>query len=726
MRLNFARRAKAVLGGLFSLALCLCVPVFSAIPVEAGEKGGVGQSTEQADRRVADAPSAKEYPKASAVLFIDDLTYTLNSDFSSVTTEHSAIKVLKAEGVDVAKVVPRPFIEGQEKVELEYARTITPDGKVFNISPESIKIIDSVEGVPLYKDHKIFLAQLPNVAVGSVVEYSLKTTTAARGDHQWWVCSYLQNDIPITHSTLKVSVPEGTDVHTFTNDSSLRAPKVVRRDGRCVYFWSTDRPYDVLPEAVSMPTAGKNYYKYVGAGSFADWPDFGRWMGKIWDENTADPSGALTMLSARITSVGKPARERIQDVLNYMSRYTLSNRSVLGLGCDLKAASESKTLSHYDVAYLTGALLKKAGLKVTPYITTSSDLKTIESNPPNPNFVDQYLLKVFDPTEGVDLWIDPTLPGEPLSAPNLGWQGSALIELGTTGTGKGRVIEAPVAAAEDNSCSYRMEGVIDPSGVGELTADVTHTGPRANVLLAVLGQLKEIGDSQRDEVVTWVVSKFSKNFCFQTIPYSRYFPEQANPGQPFTFNTSVKFVDYARFNKDKQRFETPLPIVGGQSLQAGLAVDKRDYPVRFDAPFVDEINYHLYLPEGSKVVSQPIDKELRNEVGAYICKTVIKDSQIWFYNRVEVYEPWIYKEQFGQLGELAQAQLETMKSPLAYTLPPEVSNNEGSEPKVTVEHKDGVVEIKLEEKGEPGKSGSDSEGEDRKDDFEIPDLPLEE
>ena len=258
MRLNFARRAKAVLGGLFSLALCLCVPVFSAIPVEAGEKGGVGQSTEQADRRVADAPSAKEYPKASAVLFIDDLTYTLNSDFSSVTTEHSAIKVLKAEGVDVAKVVPRPFIEGQEKVELEYARTITPDGKVFNISPESIKIIDSVEGVPLYKDHKIFLAQLPNVAVGSVVEYSLKTTTAARGDHQWWVCSYLQNDIPITHSTLKVSVPEGTDVHTFTNDSSLRAPKVVRRDGRCVYFWSTDRPYDVLPEAVSMPTAGKN------------------------------------------------------------------------------------------------------------------------------------------------------------------------------------------------------------------------------------------------------------------------------------------------------------------------------------------------------------------------------------------------------------------------------------------------------------------------------------
>ncbi|MGM9992309.1 MAG: DUF3857 domain-containing protein [Candidatus Bruticola sp.] len=618
--------------------------------------------------RFKNSPGSEAYPGACAIILEDDLTYQLNEDYSAVATEHNAVKILNEDGIRLFKIAPRPFDASCETVEFQYARTITPEGEVIEVPQENIKTIQSIIGAPMYESRKIRAAEFPSVKVGSIIEYSIKTTYAPRADKQWWACSYLQNDLPILHSTYKVSVPSKVKAYTFTNVPYMRSPEVNEDNGVRTYSWSTKEAYDVIPSNVSMP-ASISYYKYVAVSSFADWNNLATWLGQCWENETADRNASLSMISSRITSVGKPAEKRIKDVLGYMSKFSILDKdNEFWRGVNLKEASSSRFLTYPDAAYLTGALLKRAGLRVEPYMSTSSDLKTIAELPPIPLYVNQFLLKVSDPG-GKTWWIDPTLPGTALSAPNLGWQGSATLELPVNHSSKsGKLISAPVDIPENNIGLHNMEGRIEATGIGQLTADITYNGPRANILRTASAQAQTLSDSQRKEVTNWIISKFDTNFCFQTIPYSHFFPTKSEDDQPFTIGTSVQFANYARYNRDKKCFETPLPIVNSQSLQAGLNTSSRSYPIRFDAPFVDEISYRLILPEGSQVISQPQDIALSNETGSYSCKTVVKGSEVWFYSRTEVKEAWIYRDKFAQLEELAKAQLETFKSPLAYKL----------------------------------------------------------
>ena len=96
----------------------------------------------------------------------------------------------------------------------------------------------------------------------------------------------------------------------------------------------------------------------------------------------------------------------------------------------------------------------------------------------------------------------------------------------------------------------------------------------------------------------------------------------------------------------------------------------RAFPIRFDAPFLDEVSYRLHLPPQSQVIAQPKDRNLTNPAGSYLCKTVVKGDEVWFYSRTEIKKAWYYPNDFAQLRELAQAQMETFKSALRYKLAP--------------------------------------------------------
>lgn len=629
-------------------------------------------SPSQSESRFLNSPGLREYPNACALILEDDLTYQLNEDYSAQATEHNAIKLLNEEGVKLFRLYPRNFDASFETVEFEYARTISPQGHVTEVPAANFKTIAAIAGALAYKDRQIYVAEFPNLEVGSVIEYSVKTKYAPRKDKQWWACSYLQNDLPILHSTYKVSVPAKEKAYTFSNVSYLSSPKVSEAKGVRTYYWETKGPFDAIASNVSMPSSF-NYYKYVAASSFADWKALSKWAAEIWDENTSDSDASLSMLCSRITSVGKPTEKRIQDVLSYMSKFSILDKDQnIWRSIDLKETTTSKLLTYQDAAYLTGALLRRAGLRVNVYMAASSDLKTMDQLPPIPTYFSQFMLKVSDPG-GPTWWIDPSLPGSPLQAPNLGWQGSAMLELPSPHSSKpGRLVSAPVGSPEDNICSYNMEGRIEANGIGQLNADITYNGPRANILRTAQGQAQALTDAQRKEMVNWIIGKFNSNFCFQTIPYANFFPTKMEEQKPVTIGTSVQFANYARYSRERNRFETPLPIAQGQSLQAGLNGASRLYPIRFDAPFIDETRYHVFLPQDSQVAAQPQDITLSNDVGSYTCKTIVKGSEVWFYSRTQINLAWIYKDKFAQLEELAKAQLSTFKSPLAYKLAPKV------------------------------------------------------
>ncbi|MBQ7502186.1 DUF3857 domain-containing protein [bacterium] len=698
MKLHFnkSRAANISKAAVFALTAFMF-----AMPVQA-------QNSPDGDllQKYKNAPGIAEYPGAMAIILADDMTYTLNEDFSSETTEYNVIKILNKEGADTFKILPRSYDAAAEQVELISARTVSPEGKITVIDPKSARILSRIDESEANKNKKYFIVDFPNLSAGSLIEYKCRMKTAARDDKTWSTASYLQNDVPIVHSTFKVSVPENVKAHTFTNVPELKEPQLLEDKGKTVYYWQTSSPYDTEPSLPNKPN-NQNYYKYVAVSGFADWPELGGWAGSVWAKNT-DDHGDLNILASGLTSVSKTPEERIDDVLKYLNTHFITAQdSDLWHKADPALLSKSEKLSPSDAAYLAGCLLTKAGLNVTPYLVTNSDLRNIENLPPIPQYVEQYLLKVT--SDGKDLWIDPSVPGIALNAPNKGWQGSAALELPTAvRQGGARLVALPCGQARDNLCLYDIAGNVNLNGLGELTADITPFGLRANDLYASVQQLGNLEPSVRQKTVEWIMNKFDSLFAFHFIPYSNYFPSEIEKNKPAAFSTTVKVNGCARLDKKSGCYLTPLTVINNRTLQAGLNTENRTCPIRFDAPFIDEISYRLTLPEESSVIAAPQNCSISNEIGSYICQTVSKGREVWFYNRVEINKPWIYPDEFDKLKELSQAQLSSSKTPLLFKAPKKAEKKQ--EKKVS-----GSKDVKNPET--PAENPEDSE----KDSLMIPD-----
>lgn len=632
-------------------------------------------------QKYKNAPGIAEYPSAMAIILADDMTYTLNEDFSSETTEHNVIKILNKEGADTLKLLPRSYDAAAEQVELISARVVSPEGKITPVDPKTVRTISRIDESEANKNKKYFVVDFPNLTAGSLIEYNCRLKTAARSDKTWSTASYLQNDIPILNSTFKVSVPQSVKAHTFTNVPELAKPQLLKEEGRTVYYWDTPSPYDTEPSLPNKPN-NQNYYKYIAVSGFADWRELGAWAGTVWSENT-DDHGSLNILSSGLTSINKTPKEKIGDILKYLNTHFITAQDAdLWHRADPSLLSKSEKLTPTDAAFLTGCLLNKAGLNVTPYLVTNSDLKNIESLPPIPQYVEQYLLKVT--SDGQEYWIDPSVPGTATNAPNQGWQGNAALQLPTAVQGA-RLVALPCGQAEDNVNFYDVAGNVNLNGLGELSADITQFGLRANAMYATVEQLNTLEPSVRQKTVEMIMNKIDSLFAFHLIPYSNYFPAEIETDKPALLSTTVKINGCARLDKKSGYYLTPLTVVNNRSLLAGLNTENRTCPIRFEAPFTDEISYCLTLPENSTVIAAPQDVCISNEVGSYVCQTVSSGREVRFYNRVVINKPWIYSEDFDKLKELSQAQLSSSKTPLLFKAPKPETKKQVKAPSVSDE-----------------------------------------
>ncbi|MBQ7529963.1 DUF3857 domain-containing protein [bacterium] len=648
MIFNYIRRSAAVAVAI----LCLALPVTANTP--------------SAPKNYANAPGLKEYPNALALILEDDLTYTLNADMSAVSTEHNVVKILNKEGAEFFHVLPRICNTDEEKMELEYARVITPDGKVINVNQDSVKSVPVMD-TDAHDSQRYFIVEFPPLEPDSIIEFSVKNTVFSRSDKRWCGATYLQNDVPILHSTYKATVPVGQEVYTYTNANSdeLGEPKITERNGKRTYYWNTKKPYDVLPSGTNRPVS-ENYYKYIAITNFSGWEDFGNWAGEIWRLNIAD-DGSLNMLSSRLTSFSQPTEEKINNVLNHMNNYIVLNKKTpFYTRPNLAKLSKSSQLTVSESAYLLGALLTKSGLKVEPYLLTLAEATTIDKLPPIPSYVSGYLLKITDVT-GKNFWIDPSVPGKYLPYPSPSQQKAIALKLPVKDGETAKIEVTPQNLSIDNICSYRMEGIIDKNGSQELSTDISFTGMRTSPLLSVSKQLDKMTFSQRKELVDWLINQFNGSFTFHAVPYASYFPEIKDTDKTVTINSTVRFANCVRNNRESKYYETPIYIIRNKTLQSVLEKD-REYPVCFDAPFVDEINYHLILPKEAKINSYPESINVSNDVGSFVSKVICRGNEVWFYNRVEIKEARVYPEKFAQLQELAQAQVKIAKEFLIFKL----------------------------------------------------------
>ena len=136
------------------------------------------------------APSQGRYPNAGALILLCDEKIEINSENTAVYYEHILIKILNERGKQDFSEAIISYDSTYEKVELEYARTIRPDGVVVPVGSRHIRDVSKYLTFPLYTNARARIISFPEVAGACIIEYKYKVYRTQLINEKDFVVSY--------------------------------------------------------------------------------------------------------------------------------------------------------------------------------------------------------------------------------------------------------------------------------------------------------------------------------------------------------------------------------------------------------------------------------------------------------------------------------------------------------------------------------------------------------
>jgi len=171
-------------------------------------------------------------------------------------------------------------------VELEYARTIRPDGAVVDVGSRHIRDVSKYLNFPLYSNARICIISFPEIADGAVVEYKLKVYRNQLINKKDFILHYsLQTGEPVISANFILDLPQGRILHLKTlNDKYNKfgaklEPAQQEVNGRKIYRWQFKDIPQIIPEANMPPGAEIN--PVILMSTFSSWQDIYEWWWKL-------------------------------------------------------------------------------------------------------------------------------------------------------------------------------------------------------------------------------------------------------------------------------------------------------------------------------------------------------------------------------------------------------------------------------------------------------------
>lgn len=660
MSLSHARRLRAPALTPRVLIMVLLMVLGAGPPALAAPP----RSLVRTETRFADSPGSQEYPDANAIYLEDEIRFEVQADGHTVYTEHDAIKILTAEGVESLSALVRVYRAGAEEIQVLLARTVSPDGTVLDVPAANIRDVALQPDSPLYAGQRAVRLEFPDVRPGSVVEFHLRTRRAPRPGGWFWAASYVQNTEPMLRSTFTVSVPEKIPVLWRAPGVTPGRPRTTTVDGISTLSWEARNMPGLSPEAAMPPMEG--FLSRIEVTNLPSWTALGEWFGPRW-QASVDQAQGLAVRTAGLTSPSWTTPDKIRAILRWTAeRYSVeSNLAETWDPRPARQIQDARALSPTDTAVLVAAVLRRLGLEARPVLASPLRRQDLERNLVQPDMVARLILRVPNPRGGA-WWIDPASPGELLEHPPGGLQGGSgiLVEPGAS-----TVVSLPDSDADENLRDVHMEARVEADGQAELAMSLTSDGIAAALWRSLDRELAGTPAAQREVMLNRLFQSLTQGFLANGRLYAHYFPEGVDPARPFQVSTTVLFPRLATPAEEGQGLSMPLPLYGGDRLAALADPESRRFPARFDFPFRDEVRLHVALPEGSRILAVPPDASVRTPAGTYFCVTRQEGNQVWFYSRLVVNRAWVAPEDFAPLQRLAQAQTRTLTSPLVF-LPP--------------------------------------------------------
>jgi len=599
------------------------------------------------------SPGSAEYPNAGAIVLLDDYQLEILSDGTAVQTTHFMVKILNERGKHYGEV-ELGYDSTYETIEIEYARTIEPEGKVVSVGDRHIRDVSRYLEYPLYSNARVRIVSMPEVTWGAIIEYKAKKYINKLINGENFSFQYgIQGYEPCLNRKLKVSVPSGYKLHVksynpgFISFPADLSPLIRALTDRTEYEWR----FSNIPEIIAEPSMPPwvEIVPSLFLSSFDSWQEIGDW----WQSLAEDKMELDEVIKAKVEELiqdKETAEEKAASIYHWVAekiRYIAVEYGEAGF--EPHQASEvfkNKYGDCKDQAVLLIGMLRYAGIPAYPVLISTRGNWRLDDNFPALVFDHAMVLAKIGETP---VFLDPTGETVPFGDLPRSDQNRKVLILSE---GKAEIETVPLFSADQNKFILKMNL--------RISEDETIWGTRQIFTFGVYDQgqrwwIKYTKPALIKEQLKSVINSFSPGV--ELLDYHISNAEEL--GRPIEITVKFRGPKFLTSLGE----ERLIPILGGVSADF-VSREKRSYPLDFGGLRESKTLIQIKLPDSLRVkyLPPPIIKDTR--WFTYINKYTFSNSTVYFEElmsekatRISVDEYTQYKEVYEELARQTDKQV---------------------------------------------------------------------
>ncbi len=327
------------------------------------------------------APAQELYPQAGALVLSCDEEIEVTPQGTQVSYSHYIIKILNARGKEDFSETHIDYDSTYEKVELEYARTIKPDGEIAEVGSRHIRDVSKYLNFPLYSNARVYIISFPEIIEGATIEYKVKIYRNQLVNKKDFILSYpLQATEPIITAHFSLSLPKQTPAQIkilnekYNNFQAKLAPDIEEKNGSLIYHWQFKNIPQIILESNMPPQVQIN--PAVLISTFTSWQDIYNWWWEL-AKDRMKPDTAIKNEVIRLTKGLSSEEARARAIYNFCAqkiRYVAVEYGQAGYQPHYAAdIFRNKYGDCKDQAILLVTMLKEAGCVAWPVLIATKE-----------------------------------------------------------------------------------------------------------------------------------------------------------------------------------------------------------------------------------------------------------------------------------------------------------------------------------------------------------------
>lgn len=600
---------------------------------------------------IDNSPTVKDFPNASSVILLCEESMEITPDNRSVSVIHMVAKVLNDKGRNDWGEVEIGYDSTYERVELDFARTITPDKKMVYAGKENIRDVSKYLNFPLYSNSRAFIVSMPQVLKGSIIEYKVKIYQSKLMNEKDFSLIYrLKSPHPIMKETYCLSVPKGRKVYFSTVNKKYAPqgvdfrPQKTEKGKNTEYFFSFKNVPQLLPESSMLPSSFVN--PAIIISSFKEWKDFYLWWKSLYKDKLSLSPELKRFLNTLINPSDSDylKAKKIYEFCAEKIRYVAIEYGKAGFEPHQpKDVFINKYGDCKDQAILLVSLLRGAGLKAYPVLVpTRKAYNLVETRPAS--YFNHAIAAVS--LEGKLIFMDPTAFTTSFGDIPLGDQKrKTLIFLDD----RYRIAETP--ELKDNHLEVKMKIKINPLEEADVYREVITEGffaaSQRYYLRFTPPQLI------RDDVQTKMKS-------FASLSNLKWVKTEGVEG--FDSRPVLRYDFLARNLLSRSGNIRLLPVLGEPLVNTSwVDKEKRQYPLDLNGCYLSESDIAITLPENLEVKSLPEDLEIGSRWVDFKLNYSLEDKKILFHQEMAVKTDRVNEKDYPEFKKIIERILSSRK-----------------------------------------------------------------